>query len=260
MTATSPTGMRACRSAGLDTQNSAEPISPLVASMRGICVRFGRGDFSLPVVDAVDLDIRAGEIVGIQGPSGCGKSSLLSVLSTQQQATSGELLLGGQRVDGPRRDGYVMPIPQNSAGALDPRWPLWRLITEPLMARHRKPRPSTEQRRVIAADRLCTVGLHGLDLDARPAQLSGGQCQRIAIVRALVAGPKLLVADEPTAALDVSVSAGVLQLLSLAADSGVAVAICSHDRVALQVLCHRVLQMREGRLTESKGERAPLEP
>jgi peptide/nickel transport system ATP-binding protein len=156
-----------------------------------------------------------------------------------------------------RRDGTVMPVSQNAGGALDPYWPIWRTITEPLTARHRDHRPPAARRREIAREQLCTVGLDGLDLDARPGQLSGGQCQRIAILRALVAEPRLLVADEPTAALDVSVAAGVLRLLADAAARGIAILIASHDRTALQVLCHRVVEFHDGQLRERYGDRHP---
>jgi peptide/nickel transport system ATP-binding protein len=148
-----------------------------------------------------------------------------------------------------------MPVNQNSAGALDPRWPIWRTLTEPLLARHRPNHPSRDERRAIARDQLRRVGLDGVGIDVRPAQLSGGQCQRVAILRALIAGPRLLIADEPTAALDVSVSAGILRLLADAAENGLAVLIASHDRAALSVLCHRVAEFHDGRLVERAGER-----
>jgi peptide/nickel transport system ATP-binding protein len=226
-----------------------------VLEARSISVRYGNGRQRTAVIAGVDLQVAAGEVVGIQGPSGCGKSTLLRVLATLEKPTTGELRLNGRPQHGLRRDGFVMPIPQNSAGALDPRWPIWRIITEPLMAAHRRPHPSQARRRQIAAERTATVGLDTLDLDSRPAQLSGGQRQRVAILRALIAQPRLLIADEPTAALDVSVAAGVLHLLADAAASGVAVIIASHDRIALQVLCHRVLEVRDGHAAEVPGER-----
>jgi ABC-type dipeptide/oligopeptide/nickel transport system ATPase subunit len=246
--------------AAASTSGESGAGSTPVVEAQGISVRYDRARGVPAVLDDIDLVIRPGEIVGVQGPSGCGKSTLLRVLSTLERPTAGRLVLGGCEVKGPRRDGFVMPIAQNSSGALDPRWPIWRTITEPLMAGHRRPHPSTARRRSLAAERMSTVGLDAIDIDCRPGQLSGGQCQRVTILRALVASPRLLVADEPTAALDVSVAAGVLRLMSAAADDGVAILMASHDRVALQVLCNRVLEMRGGRTVEHLGQRvSPIE-
>ena len=226
-----------------------------VVEASDVTVAYGHGAGARQVLDRVSITVHAGEIVGIQGPSGCGKSTLLRLLSGIERPTSGTIRLGGEVVRQPRRDGYVMPVNQNTAGALDPRWPIWRTITEPLMARHRRPHPGRADRRQIAADQLRTVGLDGLDINARPGQLSGGQRQRVAFLRALIAEPRLLIADEPTAALDVSVSAGVLHLIAAAADRGVAIVIASHDRPSLQVLCDRVLEFRGTGLADRPGER-----
>jgi ABC-type dipeptide/oligopeptide/nickel transport system ATPase subunit len=221
-----------------------------VLEATGVRVRYGWGAGSTEVLCGVDLVVRPGEIVGLRGPSGCGKSTLLRVLTTVQQATSGELRLGGTPVRGMRRDGYVMPIAQNCATALDPRWPLWRSITEPLTAPHRADIPSASQRRSLASERLAWVGLEGLDVDARPRELSGGQRQRISILRTLLAEPALIVADEPTSALDVSVAAGVIRLFADAASRGTSIVIASHDRNVLGVLCDSVYVLEDGVLAE----------
>lgn len=233
----------------------AETAEPVLA-VEDVWVRHSGERHVSDVLRGVSLTVAAGEIVGIQGPSGCGKSTLLRVCSTLERPARGRVHIAGRDVPrGWRRDGQVMPINQNATGALDPGWPIWRTITEPLRARHRPDRPSSARRREIAREQLCRVGLDGLDLDARPGQLSGGQCQRVAILRALIAQPRLLVADEPTAALDVSVAAGVLHLLAEAASRGIAIVIASHDRAALQVLCSRVAHLRDGHLVEHAGDR-----
>lgn len=202
-----------------------------------------------------------GEIVGLLGPSGCGKSTLLRVLLTVEPPTSGTLRIAGQPVRGRRHDGVVMPVFQNPTASLDPRWPVWKTITEPLMASHRG-RLNRHERWRIGTERLAGAGLGSINPRARPRQLSGGQCQRVAILRALVAEPQVLVADEPTSALDVSVAAGILQLLAGAAGDGVAIIVASHDQNALRVLCSRLLEMREGtlrpvRVLEKQGLRKP---
>ena len=220
-----------------------------VLRVEDVRVRYGRGIRRCDVLNGVDLTVERGEVVGLRGPSGCGKSTLLRLITSVEQPTSGRIWLGGQEVRRPRRDGYVMPIGQNASGALDPRWPLWRSITEPLTVPHRKLHLSKEDRRKLAVERLCSVGLDGLDVDCLPAQISGGQRQRVVILRALVAAPRLIVADEPTSALDVSVAAGVLNLLAETAAQGTSIVVASHDRAALEVLCDRVFEVREGRLS-----------
>lgn len=240
------------------TTHPVPAVDAPVLDLRDIWIRYGTAHAGHDVLRGISLALNPGEIVGIQGPSGCGKSTLLRVASTLEKPNRGSVRVCGNTAPrGWRRDGTVMPVSQNAGGALDPHWPIWRTITEPLTARHRDHRPPAARRREIATEQLCTVGLDGLDLDARPGQLSGGQCQRIAILRALVAEPRLLVADEPTAALDVSVAAGVLRLLADAAARGIAILIASHDRTALQVLCHRVVEFHDGQLRERYGDRHP---
>lgn len=139
-----------------------------------------------------------------------------------------------------------MAIFQDATGSLDARWPVWRSVAEPLTARHGA---NAAQRRRAARDRLGEVGLSHIDPEARPSELSVGQCQRVAIARALVAAPAFLAADEPTSALDAPVAASVLRLLSEIADGGTAVAVVSHDRMLLASFCDRVLTMRDGILT-----------
>lgn len=222
--------------------------APPVLEARSIGMRYGRGLRASEVLKNVSLIIEPGEIVGLRGPSGCGKSTLLRILTTIERPSTGELLLGGEVVRKPRSDGFVMPIGQNSSAALDPRWPIWRSITEPLTAPHLNRHLTAGERRGIALEELASVGLAEIDVEVRPAQLSGGQRQRVNILRALVAKPRLLVADEPTSALDVSVAAGVLNLLSSVAATGTAMIVASHDRRALRVLCHRVYEVEDGRL------------
>lgn len=201
------------------------------------------------VLDGVNLEVFPGEIVGILGPSGCGKSTLLRILLTVEQPTAGTLHIGGQAVQRPRHDGAVMPVFQNPTGSLDPHWPVWKTISEPLVAVHRG-HLSRRDRLRVATQRLAEAGLASINPRARPRHLSGGQCQRVAILRALVAEPQILIADEPTSALDVSVAAGILHLLAAAARQGLAIIIASHDRNALHVLCHRLLEMRDKTLHE----------
>lgn len=214
-------------------------------------------------VRAVSLRVAPGEVLGVCGRSGSGKSTLLRLLAGLERPDSGRLLLGGApvwpesgRSAGPRlpRPGWVMPVFQNARASLDPRWPLWRIITEPLtVGPPGRAVPERARLRELAAAELERVGLGQLDPLARPGSLSTGQCQRVAIVRALVAGPGLVVADEPTASLDLTTAAGVTRLLRQAADAGSALVVVGHDVDRLAVLADRVVRMVDGALTEQGG-------
>ncbi len=232
----------------------------VVVEARQVARHYDRGARAVAAVRAASLAVRRGEIVGISGPSGCGKSTLLRLLATIEIPSTGEVWLEGapaSRGGTPRllnpltRRGVVMPIFQDPLGSLDARWPIWRSVAEPLTAPHRDRRLSVAQRREIAREHLEAVGLDHVDLDARPRELSVGQCQRVAIARALAAEPRLIIADEPTSALDASVAAAILRLLATTADNGTAMVVVSHDRTLLDVLCDRVLEMREGVLASS---------
>ncbi|MEV6520636.1 ATP-binding cassette domain-containing protein [Longispora sp. NPDC051575] len=211
---------------------------------RGYPTRHGR----IRAVDRVSVTVAPGEILGISGPSGSGKSTLLRLLAGIERPDSGTVHYAGQpawrrsRAAGYPRPGYVMPIFQDPHASLDPRWPIWRSLTEPLTAPGR-PRTDGAGLRAVAAEWLERARLGHLDPTARPGQLSGGQCQRIAIVRALVAGPALVVADEPTARQDVITAAAITELLAEAAGHGTALVVVSHDTVWLDTLAHRTHRM-----------------
>lgn len=222
---------------------------PEVIRLRAVRKSYGRRRQMVQAVAGADLRVQAGEIVGISGPSGCGKSTLLRLIAGLEAPDSGEALLAGGRNRKELGPGFVMPIFQDPLGSLDLRWPIWKSISEPATAPGLPKRSKADLRR-LAADKLAAVGLAHLDLEARPTELSGGQCQRVSIARALAAEPALLVADEPTSALDASVSASILHLLADLAHRGTAIVIVSHDRPLLDALCDRVLRMENGALIQ----------
>jgi peptide/nickel transport system ATP-binding protein len=211
-------------------------------------VTYRSGSKTVQALRDASLTVRAGEIVGIAGPSGSGKSTLLRIASGIERPGSGTVTFAGGQPAAPR--GYVMPVFQDPVASLDRRWPIWRSITE----------PATVTRRLRQADRLrlaraalAQVSLGELDPHRLPGQLSVGQCQRVAIARALISRPALIVADEPTASLDVTTAAEIVDLLRLTRQSGVAIALVSHDEALLAAVADRIVRVRDGQTTLAGG-------
>lgn len=193
------------------------------------------------IFENVNLKLRKGEITGICGASGSGKSTLLRILMMIEKPTSGEIYFDGKLMKKMLSDGSIMPVFQDAPASLDRRWAIWRIVTEPLTAKNRKRKFSKSERRKIAAERLCEVGLENINLEALPKELSGGQCQRIAIARALTAEAKIILADEPTSSLDALNSEKIMKIFAeIAHNNGVSIVIVSHDKVMLKRWCHRV--------------------
>ncbi|GAA1850094.1 ABC transporter ATP-binding protein [Pseudonocardia ailaonensis] len=212
---------------------------PVVAEVREVSRRYG----TVTAVDGVSLTVSAGEVVGIVGRSGSGKSTLARIVAGLEAPDTGASSL---REAAARRPGHVMPIFQDPVASLDRRWPLWRTLAEPRRARGE--RLDRTRARTLAVEALDGVGLTGIDVARRPGSLSVGQAQRVAIARALLARPALLIADEPTASLDVAAAAAITALLRGLADAGTAVLVVSHDRPRLAGYADRVLVMSGGRL------------
>lgn len=212
---------------------------------------YDQGPHGVRGVHGLNFEVMPGEVVGLAGRSGCGKSTALRLLAGMERPDRGSIDFGGKpawngshrRHPNLPRPGFVMPVFQDPASSLDPRWPIYRSVTEPLTVRLKMTRKERIER---AVELVCDVGLDQLDVTVLPSQLSGGQCQRVAIVRALAGNPALLVADEPTAALDVTSAAGIMHLLRNTADAGTAMIIVSHDRRILQALADRVVHLEDG--------------
>lgn len=240
--------------AGVDARRAAQlPVVSAHGLTRTYPAR-GRDGVPVPAVVSADLRVHPGEVVGIAGRSGSGKSTLLRLVAGLERPDAGTVSLAGAPVwrpgeRSPRlpRRGFVMPVFQNPVASLDSRWSLWRTLTEPLvLGGDRLPRA---QRRSLARAALARVGLQELDVDRLPGSLSVGQCQRVAIARALIASPALLIADEPTASLDVEAARVAAGVLREAADRGTAVLVVSHDLARLRSYADRILTMTGGRLT-----------
>ncbi|MDA2814027.1 ABC transporter ATP-binding protein [Nocardiopsis sp. RSe5-2] len=209
---------------------------------------------SLTALDAVDLEVPEGAGFGVVGESGAGKSTLVRLLAGLDQATEGSLEVAGVRVTGATERGLrplrraVQVVYQDPQGSLDPRMRVGDIVAEPLVGAG-VPR---RERAARVAGVLEAVGLSPQDARRRPRHFSGGQRQRIAIARALAPRPRVLLADEPVSALDVSVRGQIMDLLlRLAESEGLTLVIVSHDLDVVRALCARVAIMRRGRIVET---------
>jgi oligopeptide/dipeptide ABC transporter ATP-binding protein len=204
-------------------------------------------------VDGVDLEIRRGETVGLVGESGCGKSTLGRTLLRLVEPTSGTITFEGTDVTRLKRSGLkaarrdMQIIFQDSVGSLDPRMRVRDLVGEGLLI-HGIPRNERAHR---VADTLERVGLGTETMRRYPHQFSGGQRQRIGIARALVLRPKLVVADEPVSALDVSIQSQVLNLLvELKQVFGLTYLFVAHDLAVVGYISDRIAVMYLGKIVE----------
>jgi len=199
----------------------------------------------------VSLDVRPGERYGIVGESGCGKSTLLRIIAGLDRPTSGTVMVEGRDITGlpERRLRFVRErlqlVFQDPMGSLDPRMRVRDIIAEPLVAQgHAGHRERVEEL-------LEAVGLRSDAADRYPHQFSGGQRQRISIARALAPRPRIIVADEPVSALDVSVRAQVLNLIAdLVDELSLTLVFVSHDLSVVRHVCDRVAVMNDGRILE----------
>lgn len=205
----------------------------------------------------VSFAIDRGEILGLVGESGSGKSTVARCVMGILKPTGGRVIYDGIDVNAANlsRDENVrlqkerQIIFQDSGSALNPRMSVWRILSEPLdihgLSRDR------EAREKLLIQNLDFVGLDPGVLESRPGELSGGQRQRVSIARALLMKPKLIVADEPIASLDVSIQAQIVNLFKhLQAEHGFTFLFIAHDLAMVEFLCDRVGVMSKGRLVE----------
>lgn len=224
-------------------------------SIRDLTIDIGR-----PLVKGVSLELEAGRIHGLAGESGSGKTltslAVLGLLPRQAQ-TGGSILLGGEELVGLRRRALnrvrgkrIAMVFQDPSASLHPQLPVGRQLTDHMRV-HLGLKGAAARARAVELLETVQVPNPAEALKRYPHQFSGGQRQRIAIACALACDPEVLLADEPTTALDVTVQAGILKLLrDLAVERNLAVLLVTHDLGVMSAIADRVAVMKDGRIVE----------
>lgn len=239
------------------------PEGAAVMEVTDLVRTYSRGKTSLfappakvHALKGISFTVPQGGRLGVVGESGSGKSTLLRILAGLDQPTSGSAIVSGNEVAGAPESKLrelrqnLQIVFQDPMGSLDPRMKVEQIISEPLLVRGRNETPA--QRSQMVAEMLEAVGLPAEAASRYPHQFSGGQRQRISIARALICRPKVVVADEPVSALDVSVRAQVLNLLAdLVDEYGLTLVFVSHDLNVVRHLCDSVIVMQSGEIVEA---------
>ena len=198
-------------------------------------VRYG----SFEAVKGVSFSLGEGEILGIVGESGSGKSTIAKTLIGLEKPSAGRVEFDSGSSDS------IQMIFQDAVGSLNPRMTVRQTLEEVL--RHGCRSSRVQEFKGSSESLLSLVGLSNAVLDQYPREMSGGQCQRVSVARALACRPKVLIADEPVSALDVSVQARVLNLLrDLRRDLGLSILLIAHDLAVVKNVCDRVCVMEKG--------------
>lgn len=232
--------------------NAPAGAAPPVVRVRGLVRRYGQGEAAVQALDGVDLEVQRGEFVALMGPSGSGKSTLMQILGLLDRATEGTYHLAGQDVTRiasaqaaglrGRRVAFVF-----QGIHLLPRLTALGNVELPMVYA----RMAAPERTRRAAESLDRVGLGHL-LQRRPSQLSGGQAQRVAIARAVAPGPDLLLADEPTGALDRHSGREVLEVFQELNEAlALTVVVVTHDAFVARH-ARRVVELEDGRITADR--------
>ncbi|WP_370037283.1 dipeptide ABC transporter ATP-binding protein [Brevibacterium epidermidis] len=215
---------------------------------------FGRGRSRVTALGGIDFTVASGARLGIVGESGSGKSTLLNILSGLDRPTTGHVRVGDIRVEAASSQALrhlrenLQIVFQDPFASLDPRMRIADIVAEPLIAAG----VDKDERTARVEEMIAAVDLDTDSLRRYPHQFSGGQRQRISIARALVTRPQILVADEPVSALDVSVRAQVLNLLTdLVDEYALTLLFVSHDLGVVKHLCSEVIVMKSGQIIES---------
>lgn len=239
-------------------------MDDLILDVRHLSHRFKlTRKLAVQALDDLSFQVRRGEIFGLVGESGSGKSTVARCVMNLYQPTGGEIWFNGVDItDRSQRRKHKKMLErkrqlifQDSGSSMNQRMKVVDVITEPMRIQHIQTARRTP--REEAAFQLKYVGLDGSYLDQYPAELSGGQRQRVNIARALSMEPELLVADEPVAALDVSIQAQIINLFRhLQKEHGFSILFIAHDLAMVEYLCDRVGVLYRGKLVECAPTKA----
>ena len=239
-------------------------MDDLILDVRHLSHRFKlTRKLAVQALDDLSFQVRRGEIFGLVGESGSGKSTVARCVMNLDQPTGGEIWFNGVDItDRSQRRKHKKMLErkrqlifQDSGSSMNQRMKVVDVITEPMRIQHIQTARRTP--REEAAFQLKYVGLDGSYLDQYPAELSGGQRQRVNIARALSMEPELLVADEPVAALDVSIQAQIINLFRhLQEEHGFSILFIAHDLAMVEYLCDRVGVLYRGKLVECAPTKA----
>ena len=229
-------------------------MSDALIEARDVSVTFGSGSRAVRAVRGVSLHIDKGEAVGIVGESGSGKSTLARMLAGLQRPDSGEVRFAGESIyqrgkayRGDKRR-LVQMVFQDPYGSLNPRITALSAVSEAVRVHGVG---SSADAIAKSLELLGQMGITERDAGKKPRQLSGGQRQRVSVARALSAQPAVLLADEPTSAIDQSAQAQLLNLFRGLLDGGLSIAFVSHDLGVIRYLTQRVYVMKDGEFVES---------
>jgi peptide/nickel transport system ATP-binding protein len=238
----------------IDTQNA-----PVILKVEDVALSFATGGLfdkqgRFDVLKGINLEVRRGETLGLVGESGCGKSTLARVIAGLIPATSGRVLLGDADMAHLDAAGWretrraVQLVFQDPFGSLNPRRRVGAIIGDPFRIHHVA---SGADRKNRVRELMERVGLNPEHYNRFPSEFSGGQRQRIGIARALALNPGLIIFDEPVSALDVSIQAQVLNLMSkLQRELDLTYLFISHDLAVVRQVCNRIAVMNKGRIVE----------
>ena len=236
-----------------DNETIAEPWKPgeVVMQLRGITREFQNGDVVTKVLKGVNLDVYEGEFLVLLGESGCGKSTLLNIVGGMDQATSGEFMYLDQDLSNATQD-ELTEFRRNNIGFIFQSYNLMPNLTA---LQNLKLIAELVENPMDVDEALEVVGLEERKKNY-PSQMSGGQQQRVSIARALVKNPKIILADEPTAALDYATSIEVLQVMEEVVRGGTTMVMVTHNEEITR-MADRVVRMRDGRMYEVTINRRP---